>query len=63
MSSRVATVSDPDGNVLSYTYDACGARASMSLTVGTTTVTDLDYTYTVSIGDSHPQHAFYEGIA
>ena len=45
-SARVATVTDPDGNVLSYTYDACGERASMSLTVGATTVTDLDYTYT-----------------
>jgi YD repeat-containing protein len=45
VSSRVVTVTDPDGNVLSYTHDACGERASMSLTVGTTTVTDLDYTY------------------
>jgi YD repeat-containing protein len=26
-STRVATVTDPDGNVLSYTYAACGERA------------------------------------
>ena len=43
MSSRVLTVTDPDGNALSYSYDACGERASMALTVNGTIVTDVDY--------------------
>jgi uncharacterized protein RhaS with RHS repeats len=30
ISSRVATVTDPDGNVLSYTYDACGEDRGQS---------------------------------
>ena len=42
-SSRVLTETDPDGNVLTYAYDACGARTDMNLEVDSTVVQDLDY--------------------
>jgi YD repeat-containing protein len=29
----VLTVTDPDGNVVSYTYDAAGQRDTLALTV------------------------------
>jgi YD repeat-containing protein len=46
-SGRVLTVTDPDANVLSYTYDAGGQRQAMALTAAgqQQPLMELDYTY------------------
>ena len=43
--SRVLTETDPDGNVLTYAYNACGHRTDMTMEVDSTVVQELDYTY------------------
>jgi YD repeat-containing protein len=46
-SGRVLTVTDPDGNVVSYAYDAGGQRETMALTAAgqQQPMMELDYTY------------------
>ncbi len=43
-SSRVLTVTDPDGNVIAYEYDNSGQQTGMILNKGGTDVIDLDRT-------------------